>query len=331
MGVVAAALVAVPLLLTMQFAALSNRPEVPLDKALEASLYPANLASLAVANVLGSLESTQVYWGPNYDTLPDVGATDRSFNYLFVGAASTIVVLWFGVAGGWMARRGTRLMAAVLAVALLYALGRYTPVYALAFEYVPGINLFRRPIDGTFVAGRGTGPHRRPAAGRLRARGDAARGAAGASRRSPGCPGGDRLGRPVLREDAPWLDVAVAGPEGGPAGARRHRGAGAGADAQRPGDSRSLRGGGGDGRAHLVQRGLEPECRGPGLLLGAAAAGRRRRAGPVRAGAGDRRPAPAGGEAAHRGRGRQRLMAEPRHGARPGGDQRLQSAAHRLL
>ena len=151
MGIVGAGLLAVPLLLTVQFAALSNRPEVPLDKALEASLYPANLASLAVANVLGSLESTQTYWGPNHDTLPEVGATDRSFNYLFVGAASTIVVLWFGVAGGWAARRGTRLMATVLAVALLYALGRYTPVYALAFQYVPGIHLFRRPIDGTFV------------------------------------------------------------------------------------------------------------------------------------------------------------------------------------
>ena len=151
MGIVGAGLLAVPLLLTMQFATLSNRPEVPLDKALEASLYPANLASLAVANVLGSLETTQVYWGPNYDTLPEVGATDRSFNYLFIGAASTIVLLWFGIAGGWVARRGTRLMAAVLAIALLYAFGRYTPVYALAFQYVPGINLFRRPIDGTFV------------------------------------------------------------------------------------------------------------------------------------------------------------------------------------
>ncbi len=61
-------LLAVPLLLTMQFAALSNRPEVPLDTALEASLYPANLASMAVANVMGSLESTQTYWGPNFDT-----------------------------------------------------------------------------------------------------------------------------------------------------------------------------------------------------------------------------------------------------------------------
>ena len=55
MGMVAAVLLAVPLLLTLQFAALSNRPDVPLDRALEASLYPANLASMAVANVMGSL------------------------------------------------------------------------------------------------------------------------------------------------------------------------------------------------------------------------------------------------------------------------------------
>jgi hypothetical protein len=148
---VATALLAVPLLLTVQFAALSNRPAVPLEAALEASLYPANLASLAVANIMGSLESTKDYWGPNYDTLPAVGATDRSFNYLFIGATSTILILWFGLAGGWLARRGYRLMAGVLLVALLYALGRYTPLYALAFSYVPGINLFRRPIDGAFV------------------------------------------------------------------------------------------------------------------------------------------------------------------------------------
>jgi hypothetical protein len=150
-AVVGVLLLSVPLLLTVQFAALSNRPEVPLDKALEASLYPANLASLAVANVLGSLESTQVYWGPNFDTLPEVGATDRSFNYLFVGAASTIVMLWFGLAGGGAWRRGTRVLAAALLLAVLFALGRYTPLYALAFDHVPGIHLFRRPIDGTFV------------------------------------------------------------------------------------------------------------------------------------------------------------------------------------
>jgi hypothetical protein len=150
-AVVAAVLLAAPLLLTIQFAALSNRPEVPLGTALEASLYPANLASMAVANVMGSLESTQTYWGPNFDTLPEVGATDRSFNYLFVGVTTVIVLLWFGIAGGGLLRRGRRLLTGVLLVALLYMLGRYTPLYALAFDYVPGIKLFRRPVDGAFV------------------------------------------------------------------------------------------------------------------------------------------------------------------------------------
>src|SRR5262249_56890930 len=49
------------------------------------------------------------------------------------------------------ARRGRRLMTGILVLGLLYALGRYSPVYALAFQYVPGVHLFRRPIDGTFV------------------------------------------------------------------------------------------------------------------------------------------------------------------------------------
>jgi len=151
MAFTVAALVAVPLLLTAQFAALSNRPAVLLESALEASLYPANLATMAVANVMGSLESTADYWGPNYDTLPEVGATDRSSNFLFIGASATIVLLWFGVAGGGLVRRGRRVLAGALVVALLYTLGRYTPLYALAFQYVPGIGLFRRPIDGAFV------------------------------------------------------------------------------------------------------------------------------------------------------------------------------------
>ena len=61
------------------------------------------------------------------------------------------MLLWFGIAGGGLLRRGRRLLTGVLVVALLYMLGRYTPLYALAFDYVPGINLFRRPVDGAFV------------------------------------------------------------------------------------------------------------------------------------------------------------------------------------
>jgi hypothetical protein len=148
---VGAAIVAVPLLLTLQFAELSNRPHASLRVAYEASLYPANLASLAVAHVMGTLKETADYWGPNYETLPAVAATDQSFNYLFVSTAASIVLLWFGVAGGWLWRRGNRLLAAMLVVATLYALGRYTPVYMLAFHLLPGIDLFRRPIDAAFL------------------------------------------------------------------------------------------------------------------------------------------------------------------------------------
>src|SRR5262249_29409193 len=103
---------------------------------------PTCLARSSPRNSTGVPTSTPcLRWGP-----PTGRLTISSF-----GAPSRIVILWFGVAGGWMARRGTRLMTAVLVLALLYAFGRYSPVYALAFQYVPGVHLFRRPIDGTFV------------------------------------------------------------------------------------------------------------------------------------------------------------------------------------
>jgi hypothetical protein len=151
MAVVGVAIIVVPLLLTLQFAAVSNRPQVQLEEALLGSLYPANLANLAVANVMGALETTFSYWGPNYETLPEAAATDRSFTYLFVGATTMLLLMWLGVAGGGLVRRGRRLLTAVLVVALLYSLGRFTPAYALAFAYVPGIDLFRRPCDASFV------------------------------------------------------------------------------------------------------------------------------------------------------------------------------------
>ena len=214
MGGVGVVLLAAPLLLTMQFAALSNRPEVTIQSSLEGSLYPANFASLAVPNVFGSLKSTQDYWGPNYDTLPEVGATDRSFNYLFVGVAPTIVLLWFGVAGGLLARRDNRLMAGVLLVAALYTMGRYSPLYGFAFNYVPGIDLFRRPIDGSFVLVIAIALLVGPAARHLRPRGRAA--CAGLATGGGGgrSAGRDRLGGGVLREVAPRTGVPGRGGEG---------------------------------------------------------------------------------------------------------------------
>jgi hypothetical protein len=137
------------MLLTMQFAALSNRPEITLDHAMLGSLHPAGLAQLVVADIFGSHGNG--YWGPNVATEPLVALTDDSFNYLFVGTVPVILLLWFGIAGGGAFRRGRMLIAATAALALIYALGRYTPVFTWAFDWVPGVNRFRRPVDGSFV------------------------------------------------------------------------------------------------------------------------------------------------------------------------------------
>jgi hypothetical protein len=150
MAVTGGALLIVPTLLTLQFAQLSNRPAESLDDALRGSLYPANLATLAVANIFGSHGT---YWGPGAATLPEVALTDDSENYLFVGVVPVLLVLWFGIAGGGAWRRGRRLMTSTLAITCLFMLGRYTPFYGLAFTYVPGIDLFRRPTDASFVFG----------------------------------------------------------------------------------------------------------------------------------------------------------------------------------
>jgi hypothetical protein len=150
MAIVGAALLTVPLLLTLQFAHLSNRPAETLAEALRGSLYPANLATLAVANIFGTHSS---YWGPGAATLAEVDLADDSGNYLFVGAVPTLLLLWFGVAGGRAWQPGRRLMTCTLAIACVFMLGRYTPLYGLAFQFVPGIDLFRRPTDASFVVG----------------------------------------------------------------------------------------------------------------------------------------------------------------------------------
>jgi hypothetical protein len=148
MAVVGFALCAVPFLLTIQFAALSNRPSLTLEIALKGSLYPAHLAQLMVANVYGVQD---YFWGPGPSTVPATAYTDDSFNYMFVGFVPIVLLLWLGILGGGAFRRGRMLIAAIALVALLYALGRYTPLFALAFEWVPGIDKFRRPVDANFV------------------------------------------------------------------------------------------------------------------------------------------------------------------------------------
>lgn len=145
------AMTAVPVLLSLQLAVLSNRPAVLLAEALEASLHPSNLANALFPNVFGSHAAGYHYWGPHYTITPEVAATDGSFNYIFAGAAPMLLLLWLGVAGGRLGGRGARMLSIMFLVALMFTLGRYTPLFPFVFEHVPGFSYFRRPVDATFV------------------------------------------------------------------------------------------------------------------------------------------------------------------------------------
>ena len=151
-GFTTLALISIPMLMTLQFAEFSNRPQVDQELALRSSLYPVNFATFFVPNVFGSLEPLNIgNWGPGYSTRPDVDSTDRAFNYLFVGSLPALLLVWHGFVGGRIFACGNRVFLSIAVFAALYAMGRYTPVFAFMFEYIPGIGLFRRPVGGTFI------------------------------------------------------------------------------------------------------------------------------------------------------------------------------------
>jgi Bacterial membrane protein YfhO len=145
------ALLAVPALLTMQFLMTSTRPSFGFGVAAMGSLPPESLATVLFGNVFGSLRWTYDYWGPGFDTVAEGTWTDRAINYLFAGTVPALLILWHGIAGRRLFAREFRFFLIVGVLAVLYALGRYTPVFELIFDYLPGINLYRRPADATFL------------------------------------------------------------------------------------------------------------------------------------------------------------------------------------
>ncbi|HEV2564793.1 MAG TPA: YfhO family protein, partial [Microvirga sp.] len=151
MGGVGGALLAVPIVLTMQFLATSTRPSFGFGVAAMGSLPPESLATILFGNVFGSLRWTYDYWGPDWHSLSEGTWTDRATNYLFVGTIPALLLLWHGVAGGRLFAREFRFFLIVGVAAVLYALGRYTPGFEIIFDHMPGVNLYRRPADATFL------------------------------------------------------------------------------------------------------------------------------------------------------------------------------------
>ncbi|MGO4705885.1 YfhO family protein [Microvirga sp. 2MCAF38] len=151
MGFVGGALLAVPSILTMQFLATSTRPGFGYGVAAMGSLPPESLTTILFGNIFGSLRWTYDYWGPDWHSVAEGTWTDRATNYLFAGTIPALLLLWHGIAGGRLLAREFRFFLIFGIVVLLYALGRYTPGFGLVFDHLPGVKLYRRPADATFL------------------------------------------------------------------------------------------------------------------------------------------------------------------------------------
>ncbi|WP_159730880.1 hypothetical protein [Methylosinus sp. Ce-a6] len=146
------AIVAAPLALTMELAAQSNRPAIDLEGALRGSLHPASLLTLVSANLFGTDGPLKDFWGPPAASFgsPDLFLA-RNMCDIYMGALPLVSLIALA-RHGLPSTREIAFFSAAAAVLLLYALGRFTPAFALMF-HVPGVDLFRRPADATFPLG----------------------------------------------------------------------------------------------------------------------------------------------------------------------------------
>ncbi len=83
--------------------------------------------------------------------MPRADWTDRAVDYLFIGTLPILLIVWHGFGAGRLVCAREPFFLDYFGAAVLYALGRYTPFFGLAFDWVPGVSLYRRPADATFI------------------------------------------------------------------------------------------------------------------------------------------------------------------------------------
>ena len=155
-GAIAAIIAAYPVIATILFTARSNRPEIAYPAAAAGSLHPVHLLQLVFADLYGAMRSNQNYWAPQ-SLIWDAGwgspglYLSQNMGLLYAGALTIAVVLSFGLIRALAWAREIRFFSIAAFVALLYALGGYTPAFRLMYEAMPGVKLFRRPADASFL------------------------------------------------------------------------------------------------------------------------------------------------------------------------------------
>ena len=113
---------------------------------------------LVFADLFGAADPKVPYWGPPSFPWHDAfGSTDlyhaQNIGQLYAGALAIVAVIGFGIVRGLLWSREIRFFTATLVLTLLYALGKYTPAFRAMYEVLPGVSLYRRPADATFLFG----------------------------------------------------------------------------------------------------------------------------------------------------------------------------------
>lgn len=154
-GTIAGALIAsAPILLTYLFVESSNRPEIVFNEAGQGSLHPASLLSALVADLYGAQNPSVPYWGPASMTWnTDKLLLAENMCQVYAGVLPVIAILTYGITRGLLWAREIRFFTIGLIAMIVYALGWYTPLFHLIYDYVPGVSMFRRPADATFEIG----------------------------------------------------------------------------------------------------------------------------------------------------------------------------------
>jgi hypothetical protein len=124
------------------------------DQVALLSLYV--LTGFVFADLFGAMDPAIEYWAPQsliWDAAWGWPGLYLSQNMplVYAGALTLVVVVSFGLVRGLAWEREIRFFTIAAALALLYALGGYTPAFHVMYDLLPGVSLYRRTADATFV------------------------------------------------------------------------------------------------------------------------------------------------------------------------------------
>jgi Bacterial membrane protein YfhO len=154
-GTIAATLLAgIPIIMTYLFVESSTRSVVEFSGVVGGSLHPASMLTAIIGDLYGAVDQAVDYWGPGSASWGDKNIyLAQNMGQLYIGALPIAAIIGFGIFTGDIFRKEIRYFTIALVLSTIYAIGRFTPFFYFFYEYIPGVDLFRRPADATFMIG----------------------------------------------------------------------------------------------------------------------------------------------------------------------------------